>query len=283
MLSDQVCQTMVRTAMRRAAHQLLDRPRIFEDPVAVGIVLEASRDAILSEVDDHAAPLAILARSLFALRSRFTEDRLSEAVARGVRQYVIVGAGLDTFPWRQPEFAEPLRIFYVDHPATLEWSTAHFRERGLQAPTNLSFVAADLETLGLPERLYASGFEQNVATFCSVLGVVQYISLAAIDALFSFAALLPAHSEIVLSFAPPDDELEGEDRAAATQSVTLTQAMGEPWITRLRAAAIFDQLTRLGFGEVFHLTPRRAQTRYFAGRKDGLRAPNFEQLIAAVV
>jgi methyltransferase (TIGR00027 family) len=283
MFSEQVCQTMVRTAMRRAAHQLLDRPRIFEDPVAVGIVPEASRDAILGTAEDHASSLPTLTRSLFAFRSRFTEDRLAEAVARGVRQYVIVGAGLDTFPWRQPEFAEPLRIFYVDHPATLAWSTARFRERGLEAPPNLSFVAANLENLELPERLYASGFEQNVLTFCSVLGVVQYISQGAIDALFSFAALLPAHSEIVLSFVPPDDELEGEDRAAATHSVTLTQAMGEPWITRLRAAAIFDQLTRLGFGEVFHLTPKRAQTRYFAGRRDGLRAPHFEQLIAAVV
>lgn len=283
MLSDQVSQTMVRTAMRRAAHQLIDRPRIFEDPVAVGLVPEASRDAILGATENHASPLPTLARSLFAFRSRFTEDRLAEAVARGVRQYVIVGAGLDTFPWRQPEFAQSLRIFYVDHPATLAWSTERLRERGLQPPPNLSFVAANLENLDLSERLDASGFERNVPTFCSVLGVIQYIGQAAIDTLFSFAAALPAHSEIVLSFAPPEDELEGEDRAAAIHSVALTQTMGEPWITRLRAAAIFDQLTRLGFGEVFHLTPKRAQTRYFVGRTDGLRAPTFEQLVAAVV
>jgi len=208
---------------------------------------------------------------------------LKSGPVRGVRQYVIVGAGLDTFPWRQPAFAKSLRIFYVDHPATLAWSTARLRERGLQAPPNLSFVAVDLENLKLPERLYACGFERNVATFCSVLGVVQCIGQAAIDALFSFAAALPAHSEIVLSFALPEEELEGEDRAAAIHGVVLTQALGEPWITRLRMAAIFDQLTRLGFGEMFHLTPKRAQPRYFANCRDGLRAPNFEQLIAAVV
>jgi methyltransferase (TIGR00027 family) len=283
MLSEQASQTMVLTAMRRAAHQLLDRPRIFEDPIAIGIVPEASKDAILATAEDQSAPLPTLLRSLFALRSRFAEDRLAQAVARGVQQYAIIGAGLDTFPWRQPDFAKHLRIFYVDHPATLTWSTARIRECGLQTPPNLSFVAADLERRELLERLDAEGFNHDVATFCSVLGVVQYINQAAVDALLRFAASLPPQSEIVLSFNPPEDEFEGEDRIAAVQGVALTRTMGEPWVTRPRTSAIFDRLTRAGFGEVFHLTPKRAHERYFAGRSDSLRAPRFEQLIAAIV
>jgi methyltransferase (TIGR00027 family) len=283
MHSRQPSQTMVRTAMRRAAHQLLDRPRIFEDPVAVGIVPEASKDAILEATEDHFAPLPVLLRSLFAFRSRFTEDRLAEAVGRGAHQYAIIGAGLDTFPWRQPSFAERLKIFYVDHPVTLARSTVCFRERGLTIPSNLQFVAANLEERDLPERLRAHGFENDIATFCSALGVVQYISRGALDGLLGFAASLPARSEIVLSFVPPEDDLQSEDRVASIHSFALTEAMGEPWITRLAANEIFGDLTRLGFGEIFHLTPKRAQERYFADRNDGLRAPHFEQLIAALV
>jgi methyltransferase (TIGR00027 family) len=283
MHSRQRSQTMVRTAMRRAAHQLLDHPRIFEDPVAVGIVPEVSEDAILGASEDHFAPLPTLMRSLFALRSRFTEDRLAEAVGRGISQYAIIGAGLDTFPWRQPDFAEGLKIFYVDHPATLAWSTACFRERGFAIPANLEFVDLNLEECDISERLSAHGFENGVATFCSVLGVTQYITRGALDRLLAFAASLPARSEIVLSFAPPEDGLRGDDRVAAIHSVAIAEAMGESWITRLAANEIFSDLTRLGFGEVCHLTPKRAQERYFARRNDRLRAPCFEQLIAALV
>src|SRR5262245_18347004 len=99
MLLGHPSQSMIRTAMRRAAHQLLDRPPIFADPVAVGLVPEASQHAILGAADEHRAPLPTLLRALFAFRSRFAEDRLAEAALRGVRQYVVVGAGLDTFAW----------------------------------------------------------------------------------------------------------------------------------------------------------------------------------------
>jgi methyltransferase (TIGR00027 family) len=283
-LPGQASQSMVRTAIRRAAHQLLDRPRIFEDPIAVGFIPEASEQAILGAGDHHhRAPMQTLFRSLFAFRSQFAEERLAHAVARGVRQYVIVGAGLDTFPWRQPGFAKALRIFWVDHPATLAWSKARIRERGLPTPKNLCFVAADLEKQELAERLTGHGFAPEAGAFCSVLGVTQYLSRDAIEAMLLFAASLPSQSEIVLSFAPPDGELDGDDLAAAIHGVALTEAMGEPWKTRLTASEIFELLTRLEFGEVFHLTQKRAQQRYFAGRYDMLRAPRLEQLIAAIV
>jgi methyltransferase (TIGR00027 family) len=177
-----------------------------------------------------------------------------------------VGAGLDTFPWRQPDFAQALRIFYVDHPATLAWTRERIAHRGLPTPQNLTFVAVDLEKHELAERLTEHGFACNEGAFCSVLGVTQYLSRAAIETLFHFAASLPAQSEIVFSFTPPDQDLAGDDLAAAIHSITLTDGMGEPWRTRLSASEAFDLLTRLGFGKVFHLTPKRAQQRYFAGR-----------------
>jgi methyltransferase (TIGR00027 family) len=282
MLPGKPSQTMVRTAMRRAAHQLLDSPRIFEDPLAVGVIPEASERAILDAADDHLAPLPTLLRSVFALRSRFSEDRLAQAASRGVCQYIILGAGLDTFPWRQPDFALALRIFYVDHPSTLATTMACLRARGLTTPPNVSFVAVDLEGGQLAERLIEHGFACKTGTFCSLLGVTQYLSREALAALFAFAASLPAQSEIVFSFVPPDDELAEDDLAATTYSGTLAETLGEPWKTRLRPSEAFAILTCLGFGEVFHLTPERAHRRYFAGRSDTLRAPRFEQLMAAI-
>ena len=120
----------------KAAHQLLDKPLIFNDPVAVDLVPESSECAIFSAVDKYHEQ-EVLLRSLFALRSRFAEDCLAAAVARGVSQYVIVGAGLDTFPWRQPEFAATMQIYMVDHVTALAWTQVRYRERGLSKPVNL--------------------------------------------------------------------------------------------------------------------------------------------------
>jgi methyltransferase (TIGR00027 family) len=279
----QPSQSMIRTAMRRAAHQLLDQPLIFEDPVAVGLVPEASRDAILATADKHRASLPTLLRALFAFRSKFAEDRLADAALRGVRQYVVLGAGLDTFAWRQPAFARTMRVFYLDHPCSLAWTTEQFRKRGLSTPPNLSFVPADLEAQEIAARLDEHGFEREVGTFSSLLGVTQYLSRDAVQAIFRFAASLAAQSEIVFSFTPPDDELDDEELAAAVQSAALTKTMGEPWTTRLRPSEAFGLLTHSGFGEVLHLTPKRAQQRYFADRNDMLRAPKLEQLMAATV
>jgi len=269
--------------MRRAAHQLLDWPLIFEDPIAVGVVPEASKQAILDNVAEHRTPASTLLRALFAFRSRFAEDRLAQATARGVGQYVILGAGLDTFPWRQPEFAQRMKIFYVDHPASLALTMECFRLRDLPIPPNVSFVAVDLEKPELGERLGEHGFDCETGAFCSVLGVIQYISRSAVEALLRVAASWQGQSEIVLSFVLPADELDGEEYDTVTRIFTFTKAMDEPFITRFSPSEIYGFLTRIGFGEIFHLTPKRAQERYFTGRNDSLRAPRFEQLIAAIV
>ena len=128
MLPGQPSRTLLRSAIRKAAHQLLDKPPIFSDPIVVGLVPEASEQTILATLDDPGAPDSKLFRFLFAIRSRFAEDRLTQAAARGMRQYVMVGAGLDTFPWRQPNFAKEMQIFAADHPASLAWTQERLRE-----------------------------------------------------------------------------------------------------------------------------------------------------------
>src|SRR5262245_33074122 len=283
MLPGQPSRTILRPAIGRAAHQLFDTPRIFDDPIAVGLVPEASAEAILSADADHRALSSRLYRALVALRSRFAEDRLAQAAARGVAQYVILGAGLETFPWRQPEFARPLRIFLTDHPASLAWTQDKFRARALAPPPNLTQLPVDLEECRLCESRMAARFDRKTPTLLSVLGVVSYLSGPALDALFAFVASLPRGSEIVLSFVLPDDGIAEVDRDEMRVSVARTDQMGEPWLTRLRPPEMIARLRGSAFSEVFHLDRNLAQQRYFAGRQDGLEPPTREQLIAATV
>jgi methyltransferase (TIGR00027 family) len=283
MFPGQPSHSMVHTAVRRAAHQILDSPLIFEDPIAIGLVPECSEQAIRDNPDEYSGPAQGLVRAVFAVRSRFAEDRLVAAAARGVGQYVIVGAGLDTFPWRQPPFATSMRIFFVDHPPTLAWSMERFRERGLPAPPNVTFVAADLEAREPGARLDEHGFDRGTAAFFSALGVTQYITRDALEALFGFAASLPAQSEIVSSFAPADDELDPVELAGRNWGVTVAAPSGEPWLTRLSAPEAFGLLTRLGFGEVLHLSKKRLRERYFSDRNDTLKANGIDHLFAATV
>lgn len=282
MTPGQPSKTMLRTATLRAAHQLLDKPLILNDPIAVGLVPEASEQAMLAALLDNDHDQTAL-RSLFALRSRFAEDRLAEAVARNVRQYVIVGAGLDTFPWRQPDYARDMKIFVADHVATLAWTQVRFWERGLPKPANLTFVPVDLEECRLAESLVEFRFASDTPSLCSVLGVMQYLDRQAIDAVLGYASSLKVGSEIVFSFSPPEDDLHGDDVRMAVGAAKRVATLGEPWKTRLRSRELVERLTHLGFSDVFHLTPKLAQQRYFAGREDGLRTPGFEQIVCAIV
>ncbi len=282
MLSGQPSRTLLRSAIRRATHQLLDAPLIFDDPIALELVPEARDPAQVSALGNHGGADPLLMRSLFALRSRFAEDRLAAAAARGVKQYVIIGCGLDTFPWRQPDFARDMEIFALDHPDSLAWSQRRYRERGFARPQNLTYVPADLEENRTAEQLLACGFDPRPATFFSALGVIQYLTRPAVDHLLDLASSSPPASELVLSFAPPSDDLAGEDLAVAAASMASTASLGEPWKTRLRADTLTKDLAARGFKEIFHLTPALAAERYFGQRQDGLRAPRWEQLIAAV-
>ena len=194
-------RTLLAPAIRRAAHQLLDTPLILEDPVAVGLVPEAGANAIRAGLAEHQTEESILLRSLFVMRSRFAEDRLAEAAARGVRQYLIVGAGLDTFPWRQPDYARDMHIFLADHVSSLVWTQEKFWERGLAKPGNLTFVPLDLEDGRLGPHLAGFGFLAQPA-FCSALGVTQYLEPGSVEALLRFVASLGRGSEIVFSYVP---------------------------------------------------------------------------------
>ena len=219
-----------------------------------------------------------------ALRSRFAEDRTGEAaVSRGVRQYVIAAAGLDTFPWRQPDWARDVRIYFADMPESLEWALERFGERGLARPANTSFVPIDLETRQLGGDLVATGFDPFEPVFCSALGIIQFLTPDAIQGLFQFVARAPKGSELVLSCHPPSEDLDGPAQSGLRRSIERGAELGEPWLSLVQPEDVVDRLRRAGFSDIDHLTTEMAQLRYFAGRTDGLKAARSLQLIAATV
>jgi methyltransferase (TIGR00027 family) len=283
MLPGQASQTLLIASIMRARHQLFDAPLIFDDPVVLRLVPEARDSRVLSDFGDACQPMPTLMRSMFAVRSRFAEDRLAEAAQRGIRQYIMFGAGLDTFPWRQPDFAKGMQVFAVDHPASLIATNRLFRERGFVRPSNLIRVPLDLEQKRIREQLAACDFDPDMACFCSALGLMLYLDDEIVDAILRFVLSLPPPSEIVLSFVPPNDALEGLDLEIVRQVTAKFATIGEPWRSRVRPQAMADRLKGLGFRETFHLSPELAQARYFAGRSDKMAAPHFEQMITANV
>ena len=283
MLPDKASQTLLIASIMRAQHQLFDAPVILEDPIVLKLVPEARDPGLLSELGNSNQPIQVLHRSVFAVRSRFTEDRLAQAAARGIRQYVMFGAGLDTFPWRQPDFAQRMQIFAVDHPASLIQTNRVFRERGFDRPPNLIRVPLDLEQKRISEYLAACDFVLEAPSFCSALGLMQYLEEEVADDVLRFVASLAPTSEIVFTFILPDDSLDGVNLEIARRAAAKAADLGEPWKSRMRPKAVIDKLMRIGFHDIFYLSPEIAQEQYFIGRSDKLTAPRVEQLVSAIV
>jgi methyltransferase (TIGR00027 family) len=219
-------------------------------------------------------------RSHIVLRSRFAEDQLEDAAARGVRQYVILGAGYDTFIVRQPEWARSLRIIEVDRPETQALKRARLEAAALTVPENVTFAGIDFERETLADGLRRHGVVLDEPVFFSWLGVTMYLTEQAIDAVLGTVAGSAAGSEIVFTFAPvrgeSDHSHDGPSLAERAAS------LGEPWLTYFEPAALARKLRDLGFGTVEFLTPAAAAARYFANRTDGLPAPRRTTIVRAV-
>jgi methyltransferase (TIGR00027 family) len=248
-------------AIMRALHQTLDdEPKILADPIASRLIDIAGLDSWLATMLDH--PFAPQWRAGFLIRSRYAEDCLAEGVGRGLSQYLILGAGLDTFAYRQPNWAKAITIFEIDHPATQRHKRERLAKAGIAPPDNLSFVPVDFETTSLRDALRATHFAFDRATFCSWLGVTQYLTMAAIDAMLDFILSLAPASEIVLSFILPQDSLSGIEADAVATAAAKSAEVGEPWLSRFDPSDLALLLRRIGFSEVVHLTPEEAYKRY---------------------
>jgi methyltransferase (TIGR00027 family) len=262
----------------RAVHQLLDgHPKLLYDPVSVQLLDPHIIEQILTERDFYREPGPMGLRSHIVLRSRYAEDRLAQAYARGIRQYLLLGAGLDTFAWRQPPGMEELRIFEADHPATQKQKIQRLSQAGIETPGNVRFVPIDFETESLEAALRRSDLDLTLPVFISWLGVTVYLTMEAIDAVFRFVVGLPPTSEMVFTFAQkrPGDAMRPTAIRAA--------GAGEPWKTYIRPEELGWKLAKMGFSSLYVLPPEEARELYYTGREDGLPPPQGAGIASVIV
>jgi methyltransferase (TIGR00027 family) len=258
-------KTALRVAIRRAAHQMMEHPRILDDPIAVPLL----GPGFARDMERASHTVARDFRAFMATRSRYAEDRLADAVAKGVAQYVILGAGLDTFAYRNPFAA--LRVFEVDFPATQVWKREMLAEAGIALPGNLTFVPLDFEHKALAEGLAEAGFDAGSAAFFGWLGVVPYLTLDAFRATLNAIAQLPAGSAVSFDYALAPETLSPVGRKAFDALAGRVAAAGEPFQLFFTPQTLEAELCRAGFHRIEQLDSDHLNELYFKDRADGLK------------
>ncbi|CAN5792634.1 hypothetical protein BH10CHL1_BH10CHL1_40570 [soil metagenome] len=272
MLERRSSNTAIGVTTLRAVHQLLDgEPKILDDPIAAQLLDLATLSQMHTYPEYFQTPGQNALRAHIVMRSRYAEERLVAAMRRGIHQYLMLGAGFDTFAYRQPAWANSLQIFEVDHPASQRTKREQLAASGIPIPANLEFVAIDFEVTSLRDGLRASGFDPSQPAFVAWLGVMMYLSAEAIDAVLRFVVALPPSSEMVFTFASPDSALQRDGTGRPTLA-EVAAAQGEPWRTRIEPERLVQQLQEVGFSAVSLLTPAEVEP-YFRGRHDRLSAP----------
>lgn len=255
-------------ATQRAAHQLLEQPLVFEDPVAISILGVHEAAALRNDIEKFRHPASLNMRSSIVVRSRLADDLWAQATERGIRQYVILGAGLDTSAYRHPN--TPCRIFEADLPATQEWKRGRLHEAGIVAPSQLRFVPVDFEHVGLAEGLAQAGFDPNAPTLFSWLGVAMYLEKAAVIDTLRFIAGCAKGSEVLFEYVTPLSELPPIMRVAMEQFTAHLAERGEPWKSFFEPGALSEELSALGFSSSKTLSAEELNQGYLADRTDGL-------------
>lgn len=273
-------RTALGAAMHRAAHQLYDKPLVLSDPLALDILGPQAAASLRADVPATRSQHSL--RAYVVARSRYAEDMLTEAVSAGTGQYVVLGAGLDTFACRNP-FADRLRIFEVDHPATQAWKRARLAEAGIRPPAGLEFAPVDFERETLAQGLARAGFAADRPAFASLLGVVMYLSRAAAMQTFRSVASWPRGSRLVLDYGLPDAALPADERRTRAQLASRVAAIGEPFVNWYQPEDLAAELRSAGFGFTRNLGPQDINGRYFEGRSDALHVSAGTHLMLAGV
>lgn len=263
-------RTAERVALRRAAHQILDRPRVFDDPLAMAILSGEERQELLGDPEkQNAHPVGRALRAFLAVRSRFAEDALAAAIANGVRQYIILGAGFDTSAYRPPCSTTPsLRVFEVDHPDTQAVKRERLAAAKIAIPPNVALLSADLAREPLREALENGGADFGSAAFVSWLGVVPYLTLDAITATLTTLGSLPSGSAVVFDYGLDPTELSAAAQMIVKRLADRVAAAGEPWITYFKPVELEALLRRCGFRVMEDLGGEELTARYLANNPD---------------
>lgn len=303
MKDNQFSRSALLMAYVRGYHALHDLPKIFDDFLACHLVPEEAHNAIeqgmrsmylndpayAASQPDQATALAAVMQAIPSTshtlsRSRFMEDNLEEAVKEGVRQYVILGAGMDTFAFRHPEMLGQLQVFEVDHPATQAFKRSRINELGWKKPAQLHFIPVDFTKENLAAALRASSYDVQALSFLSWLGVTYYLPREAVfTTLRAFADVAPAGSTVIFDYMDTDAFVPGKVAKRMQLAMEKVRHVGEPLITGFDPSALAAALAPLGLRLHENLTPKDIQKRYFQGRTDGYYACEHIHFAWAVV
>jgi methyltransferase (TIGR00027 family) len=271
---DSASRTALSAALMRAVHTRLDHPALIHDPWGDRLVLAEEREAMLARLGADDLDTALRAHPAYGaviLRTRYAEDALASAVGRNVRQYVLVGAGLDSFALRRSVSADELQIFEVDHPATQRFKTDRLRACEIPVPAGLHLVPTDLGETSIEVGLAGSCFRSDQASFFSWLGVTIYLSLAAnLDTLAAIAGCARVGSELVFDYVDQAVLDSMPHQGATSRARAGVAAAGEPWISGFDPAQLSDELGARGWELIANLGPDDLNQRYCVGRTDGL-------------
>ena len=260
MQPERASRTALSAAARRAAHQLVEHGAIFFDPLAVSILGEDGERLARESAE---RPDSRRMRFLIATRARFAEESLAEAIGRGVRQLVVLGAGLDTYGYRGSP-GHGLRIFEVDHPATQAWKGQRLQDAGIPIPASLTFVGVDFERDDLAERLVAAEFDTAQPTFFTWLGVVPYLAREVVWSTLAYIAELPGGAHVVFDYGDPPETLTLEERVAYEQYAQRVAELGEPLVSSFEPAELHARLSALGFREIEDVLATELVGRYLS-------------------
>jgi methyltransferase (TIGR00027 family) len=272
--------TAVRTALWRALHVEVDAPpHVLVD--RIGLQLAEPDPDWRSRGDMHPDGTRAFRASIVA-RARYLDDLVAEHAAAGVGQYVILGAGLDTFAQRHPDVA--VRIFEVDQPETQEWKRRRLTEIGYPPGENLRFVPVDFESgEAFLDTLRTNGFDADRSAVVSSTGVSMYLTKEATEATLRQVAAWADGSVLAMTFMLPLDMVDVSERPIQESVEAAAAGSGTPFISHYAPDEMTDMCRAAGFSAVQRVSPEDLTARYFAGRTDGLRPPSAEQLIVATV
>jgi methyltransferase (TIGR00027 family) len=257
MQTGQPSRTAMGAAMHRAAHQKLEGGATFSDPFALKII---GRDARKLLDGWAASPQRRMMRLFIAARHRVADEKLMLAIGRGVRQVVILGAGLDTTALRAD--TDDVRYFEVDHPATQAWKRRQLADEGLELPEALTFAPVDFERETLADGLAEAGFAAERPAIFIWLGVVPYLTDGAIAATLGFIATVPG-AEVVFDYANPPEQIGGDYARRHAKRAAHVAALGEPWLSFFDSAELAGRLKTLGATEIDDLGPLEIQRHVF--------------------
>jgi methyltransferase (TIGR00027 family) len=266
----------------RNAHARGHASPIFTDTRSVQLVPTPVRQdvaALMNGFSNEAADALIL---MAVIRFRVLADRLPGAHERGIRQLVILGAGLDTTAFSLPEWVRGWQVFEVDHPATQEWKRQQIAQLGWDLPSNLVFAPCDFETQNILSALDDAGFDRGCPALVSLFGVILYLTKDATKALLSGFACLAAGSEVVMTYSPPSDGSDSAVQQVWDKSSPKVDATGESFIGHYPPAEIQSLAREAGFSETIHYSAGALNAEYLRNRPDGLQLHPIEQLLVAV-